>query len=253
MTRQPQVQLALERLTLLCCEGRGTVETRWLVVEMLAFFFFLPNSLLRTPPSVDFFLCGLSLLVTDLSVFSLMTECLSVLEGFVLRCDWGELRWMLAVPWMEPEPEGPMTEFVFRLRPAASCVSGMACASACQWRSFSSGSGVEVAMPVPGLRMGNSSSGIGMGPEILPRIDSPGFGRGELGTPETEPDLKSPFMSAARRRLATLDRLLGREERCEGRLGRLWWHARGGRDVGGGRRGRGAVFDGTPALPGHGA
>jgi hypothetical protein len=39
-------------------------------------------------------------------------------------------------------------------------------------------------MPVPGLRMGNSSSmelGIGIGPDILPRMDWPGFGRPAAG------------------------------------------------------------------------
>jgi hypothetical protein len=38
-------------------------------------------------------------------------------------------------------------------------------------------------MPVPGFRMGNSSSmgfGIGIGPDILPRIDWPVLGRPAL-------------------------------------------------------------------------
>jgi hypothetical protein len=141
--------------------------------------------------------------VTDLSVFSLMTECLSVLGGFVLRCDCGELLWI--EPLTEPGPEGPMTESTFLPRPEVELVSGMACWSAGHCLSFSSGSGVEVAMPVPGLRMGNSSSGIGIGPDILPRIESPVLDRGGLGTPgAAAPDLKSPFMSTTRRRLTTV-------------------------------------------------
>lgn len=83
---------------------------------------------------------------------------------------------MLAAACGEPfkGPDGAGVELVSLARPRSRC---------------SLSSEKEVAMPVPGLRIGNSSSGMGMGPEILPRIDSPALGRGELGTPAAGADL----------------------------------------------------------------
>lgn len=89
----------------------------------------------------------------------------------------------------------PVTGKVWATAGAKPGVTGEAGfeADCCSWRcmakSFSIG--VELAMPVPGFLMGNSSSsrglGMGMGPEILPRmVWWPVLGRcvvGEAGGP----------------------------------------------------------------------
>lgn len=202
------------------------------IVELDPCFFLRPNNFPRADRRVDFFLCGApSLLLPVVPVgASLTVEYLRVLEGLVRRGEvlCGEVLCggVLARAGGLPDGGGgggceggsglsPCTGVSPpRLAEApivtelacggnvcwssswGSCCSCCCCCCCCWTRSEtdSSGNGVMLAMLVPGLRIGNSSSftavakldppelrmgnsssiglAIGIGPDILPRMDA---------------------------------------------------------------------------------
>lgn len=150
---------------------------------------------------------------------SLTIEYRRLLEAFVLLCDCGLLACVADVgdveepePEPEPGPEGAITESVLgacgtsgRETETTDPALGSACGG-CICCSLMSPAVKGVAIPVPGLRIGNSSStgfGIGIGPDMVPRMDWPVMDRGVAPGAGGLADLKRPmavmtFVSTAR-------------------------------------------------------
>lgn len=180
------------RLTLLCKPGSEGWSSWCASSEprLLAFFFFLrPNNLLKVERKVDFFRCGAA--SRSASVLLLTLEYRNVLV-LVLRCRAGLPEFSEA--WLVPSwfLEGVLSSGDTRAWPVVlwlSTTDPRCCGGASR---FGPSGPKGVTCPGPDSRIGNSSSsarlGIGMGPDILPRIfDWPGLGR-----PALDGDFKRP-------------------------------------------------------------
>ena len=158
--------------TLRCWPARTTLDLRDRLVSLEPLRL-LPKSLPSTLLKVDLLRCGFPSLVMD---------------GGVLKsdCRWALGSWMVCCTGTSSEALAGTWTIESRARLAKSATATLSCCG--MWWEPGNASCLSapsppngVAIPVPGARIGNSSSSIGIGAEILPRIvDEPVLERAGL-------------------------------------------------------------------------